>query len=182
MPGSSTARRASCAHRALSVESDRRGPDASSAAVATSPCAAACSNAACTSSSSTASRADASSSSGPGTSAPSVVTSCAKYRACRSRDRRFDRRVDTDGRERADGLQQPEAPSGPARRALDERFFDELREPIGGREHVVIGDARRGGEVERTAERAEHEQELTFAVVEQSIRPVDRVVERECGA
>ena len=42
----------------------------------------------------------------------------------------------------------------------------------------MVGDARRGREVERSRNALEYEQELTFAVVEQPERPVDRVVER----
>ncbi len=131
------------------------------------------------SSSSTMSRLLASSSSGPGTSAPSLSTRRAKYVRVPFAGAGRVAGIDAGSREGAHRLQQPEPPAGGADDALEQRLVDELREPVRRLQRVAGGHRRRGRKVERTAERAEQQQQLALAVVEQPVRPVDRVVERE---
>jgi hypothetical protein len=93
-------------------------------------------------------------------------------------------RVEARRREGADRLEQPEPAAGGAGRALQQRLVDELRELVGGREHVGRGDRGGGREIELALERAEHEEQPALFVREELERPVDRVVERQvmCGS
>ncbi len=161
MPGSSTARNASWAQRAPSVESDRRGPQASRAAVSTSP------------------RIDRDGRTPRARrrtrprAAPAASSRRGRARARRARrprsakyahvpfarDIRASAASSRASSERAHRLEQPEAPAGAAGRALHERLVDELREPVGGRRRrrtpaTAAAAARSNGAAERAQQRA----------------------------